>query len=109
MARINIPEQQRHISQPDAIRQFLLPFGIHYERWELETRVNPDASAEEILAAYAPEIDHWKKRGGYVTADVINVTPLTPGLDAMLAKYKKEHTHSEDEVRFILKGRGVFF
>jgi 1,2-dihydroxy-3-keto-5-methylthiopentene dioxygenase len=26
----------------------------------------------------------------------------------MLAKFSKEHTHSEDEVRFILQGRGVF-
>ena len=27
----------------------------------------------------------------------------------MLAKFDKEHTHSEDEVRFILAGRGIFF
>jgi 1,2-dihydroxy-3-keto-5-methylthiopentene dioxygenase len=26
----------------------------------------------------------------------------------MLAKFSKEHTHTEDEVRFILQGRGVF-
>jgi 1,2-dihydroxy-3-keto-5-methylthiopentene dioxygenase len=109
MAKINIPEEQRHICAPEAIRDFLRPFGIEYEKWELAARVNPDAGAEEILAAYAPEIEQLKKRGGYVTADVINVTPQTPGLDAMLARYKKEHTHSEDEVRFILKGRGLFF
>jgi 1,2-dihydroxy-3-keto-5-methylthiopentene dioxygenase len=39
---------------------------------------------------------------------VINVTPDTPNLDAMLNKFNKEHTHTEDEVRFILKGRGIF-
>jgi len=50
-----------------------------------------------------------KRRGGYVTADVIDVFPETPGLDAMLARFDKEHTHSEDEVRFILAGRGIFF
>lgn len=49
-----------------------------------------------------------KEAGGYVTADVIDVTPATPGLDAMIAKFNKEHRHSEDEVRFIVKGRGVF-
>ena len=27
----------------------------------------------------------------------------------MLAKFDKEHTHAEDEVRFILAGRGIFF
>jgi len=40
--------------------------------------------------------------------DVINVNPATPGLDEMLAKFDKEHTHSEDEVRFTVKGSGVF-
>jgi len=61
-----------------------------------------------VLAAYAAEIDRLKAAGGYVTADVIDVSPQTPNLDAMLAKFRKEHWHDEDEVRFILRGRGVF-
>ena len=55
------------------------------------------------------EIEEMKRRGGYVTADVIDVNPATPNLEAMLAKFDKEHTHDEDEVRFILAGRGIFF
>ena len=55
------------------------------------------------------KIDEMKRRGGYVTADVIDVNPETPNLEAMLARFDKEHTHSEDEVRFILAGRGIFF
>jgi 1,2-dihydroxy-3-keto-5-methylthiopentene dioxygenase len=43
-----------------------------------------------------------------VTADIIDVTPATPGLDAMLAKFSTEHWHDEDEVRFIVRGRGLF-
>jgi 1,2-dihydroxy-3-keto-5-methylthiopentene dioxygenase len=27
----------------------------------------------------------------------------------MLAKFRREHWHDEDEVRFVLEGRGVFF
>jgi 1,2-dihydroxy-3-keto-5-methylthiopentene dioxygenase len=54
------------------------------------------------------EIDRLKESGGYVTADVIDVSPRTPNLDAMLAKFRREHWHDEDEVRFILRGRGVF-
>jgi 1,2-dihydroxy-3-keto-5-methylthiopentene dioxygenase len=109
MARITIQDEQRTIDDPQAVAGYLAPFGIFYERWDTGApRVSPDASAEEILAAYAPEIDALKARGGYVTADVINVTPETPGLDAMLNKFNKEHTHDEDEIRFIVKGRGVF-
>jgi 1,2-dihydroxy-3-keto-5-methylthiopentene dioxygenase len=67
------------------------------------------ASAEQVLATYAPEVDEMKRRGGYVTADVIDVNANTPNLEAMLARFDKEHTHSEDEVRFILAGRGIFF
>ena len=43
-----------------------------------------------------------------MTADVIDVKPETPNLDAMLAKFSREHWHDEDEVRFIIEGRGLF-
>ena len=90
------------------IRATLAELGIDYERWDLSA-CPVDAPAEAVLAAFAAEIDEMKRRGGYMTADVIDVNPQTPGLDAMLARFDKEHTHSEDEVRFILAGRGIFF
>jgi 1,2-dihydroxy-3-keto-5-methylthiopentene dioxygenase len=108
MASISVPEQDREITEVQQIRDFLKPFGIWYENWDLESRVSPEATNEEILAAYEPEIERLKASGGFVTADVINVTKETPGLDAMLQKFNKEHTHSEDEVRFVVKGSGVF-
>ena len=43
-----------------------------------------------------------------MTADVIDVFPDTPNLDAMLNKFNSEHWHDEDEVRFIVEGRGLF-
>lgn len=108
MARITIPEENREITDPKEISEFLAPFGIWYEKWDVESRVGPEASNEEILEAYSAEIERLKQQGGFVTADVIAVTPETPNLDELLAKFAKEHTHSEDEVRFTIKGRGVF-
>lgn len=108
MACVTLSSQGREIREPEAIQAFLRSKGIQFEQWPLADRCDPDASNEEILAAYAPEIERLKAAGGYVTADVINVTPETPGLQAMLDRFNKEHTHSEDEVRFIVKGRGVF-
>ncbi len=108
MARIRIQDENREITGADEIRAFLQPHGIWYEKWEVEGRIGPDATSDQILAAYAPEIERLKAAGGFVTADVINVTSETPNLDAMLAKFNKEHTHSEDEVRFTVKGSGVF-
>src|ERR1700733_3213111 len=108
MAVLRFPAEDRLIEDESKIRRSLAALGINYERWDL-SRVPEDASAVAVLEAYEAEIDEMKERGGYVTADVIDVTPETPNLDAMLARFDKEHTHSEDEVRFILAGRGIFF
>ena len=96
------------IRQSHLIARELAGIGIDYERWDNIAELGPDASDEEILAFYSDEIEELKAKGGYVTADVLNVTPETPGLDAMLAKFDKEHWHDEDEVRFIVKGHGLF-
>ncbi len=108
MATVHIPDENRSLADSGEINAFLAPHGIQYENWDVAGRIGRDATNEQILEAYAPEIERLKAAGGYVTADVINVTPETPGLDEMLAKFDKEHTHSEDEVRFTVQGRGVF-
>ncbi len=108
MAKIFVQEQKREITDVKQIREFLQPFGIWYEHWDVAERIGPDATDQDILDAYAPEIERLKEQGGFVTADVINVNPETPNLDAMLARFDKEHTHSEDEVRFTVHGSGLF-
>jgi 1,2-dihydroxy-3-keto-5-methylthiopentene dioxygenase len=108
MARIHIPDEARDITAPAAIAAFLERFGIWYEQWAVDGRVGAEATGEEILAAFAAEVDRLKARGAFVTADVINVNPATPNLEALLARFASEHTHDEDEVRFTVHGRGVF-
>jgi 1,2-dihydroxy-3-keto-5-methylthiopentene dioxygenase len=108
MASVRIPDEKRTLTDQDEVTRYLATLGIEYERWPSAERVPEQAPAEEVLAAYAPEIGQLKARGGYVTADVIDVTAQTPNLEAMLDKFRTEHWHDEDEVRFILRGRGVF-
>ncbi|MEM7475268.1 MAG: acireductone dioxygenase [Planctomycetota bacterium] len=108
MAKVIVQDENLTITEVDEIKSFLEPFGIWYEKWPVENRLAQDATNEEILEEFAPEIQSLKDRGGFVTADVINVNSETPNLDAMLAKFDKEHTHSEDEVRFTVAGRGLF-
>src|SRR5262245_40374670 len=107
MARVTIPDEGRTLAGAD-VTAFLLRHGLRHERWPVEGRVDPAAPAEAVLAAYAPELERLRRDGGYVTADVIDVTPDLPGLDAMLGRFSKEHVHDEDEVRFVVRGRGVF-
>jgi len=108
MAIVTIPEENRVLQNPIAIAAHLAAIGIAYERWEPGHDVGADATPDEVLAAYGAEIEKLKRRGGYVTADVIDVGPLSPNLEAMLAKFSCEHWHDEDEVRFIICGRGLF-
>ena len=109
MAIVTVPDKNIVLREAEEIRAYLAGIGIDYERWDAgEARVSPDAAPEEILAAYEPEIEKLKAQGGYQTADVIDIKPETPNLDTMLQKFRPEHWHDEDEVRFIVKGHGRF-
>ena len=108
MAIVRVPSEDRTLRGFDEARQHLAGIDIEYERWSAARPVAADAGAEEILSAYRDDIEKLKARGGYVTADVIDVRPATQGLDAMLAKFSREHWHDEDEVRYIIAGSGVF-
>ncbi|HJY85217.1 MAG TPA: cupin domain-containing protein [Candidatus Acidoferrales bacterium] len=108
MATIRIPDENRRMTEPQEVRAYLAGIGIDWERWEPSHPIAPAAPAEKILAAYSAEIERLKQQGGYVTADVIDVHPQTPGLEAMLNRFNSEHWHDEDEVRFIIEGRGLF-
>lgn len=58
--------------------------------------------------AYRAPLDRVKGERGYVTEDVVELRPQTPNIDAICAKFVDEHFHDEDEVRFVLEGRGIF-
>ncbi|MBK9037321.1 MAG: cupin domain-containing protein [Myxococcales bacterium] len=108
MARLTLRDSGRELTDPDAIAAALAAIGVTYERWASDRPLAADAPAADVLAAYADAIERLKASGGYVTADVIELHPTTPDLDVMLAKFCREHWHDEDEVRFIVAGRGLF-
>ena len=90
------------------IRDALAAEGVQLERWE--TRNLPEtASAEEILAAYQPEVQRLKESWGFQNADVISLNPDHPEKEALRGKFLDEHVHSEDEVRFFVRGHGLFY
>ncbi|MFQ5890962.1 MAG: acireductone dioxygenase [Gemmatimonadota bacterium] len=108
MATVTIREDDRTLTDEGAISEFLGRFGIWYRRFEASDELGDNPTDEEVLTAYREPVEELMSEGGYVTADVIDVKPTTPGLQAMLDKFNKEHWHSEDEVRFIVHGRGLF-
>ncbi|HEY9015155.1 MAG TPA: hypothetical protein VIM84_08855, partial [Gemmatimonadales bacterium] len=72
MATVRIPDENRTLTDQDEVTRYLATLGIDYERWPERERVPADATADEVLAAYAPEIEQLKSQGGYVTADIID-------------------------------------
>ncbi len=94
-------------SEGAAIADALAEIGVTFERWP--TRGLPaGADGDTILTAYAPEIERLKAMGGYQSIDVVSVVPDHPDRAAMRTKFLSEHTHAEDEVRFFVRGEGLF-
>ena len=81
---------------------------VHFERWDAPHELADDADNEDILALYQTDIDRLKAAGGYQTVDVVHMVPDHPERAAFREKFLDEHSHSEDEVRFFVKGRGLF-
>lgn len=103
------PEKARTVTDdPAEIRELLAAQGVRFERWP--TRDLPaEASPETILDAYADDIARLKQESGFQTADVISLNPDNPQKEAFRQKFLDEHTHSEDEVRFFVRGQGLFY
>ena len=108
MATVTIRDENRSLRDAAEISAFLARFGIWYRRFDELDPPGDHASDAEILAAYQNPIRRLKEEQGYETADVITIRPDLPKLDEMLAKFSREHWHDEDEVRFVVHGRGLF-
>ena len=95
-------------NDPALIQAELAARGIGFERWPAQAELPAGAGATEVLAAYAAEIQQVQARGSYPTVDAIRINPDHPDREALRQKFLAEHTHSEDEVRFFVEGRGLF-
>ena len=109
MAILSIPEKQIEIRDPKEIRSFFTDRGIFFDQWTCDVVFDDRASQEDILAAYKKDLNPFMEQGGYLTADVISINKLTENYGAIRAKFLAEHTHSEDEIRFFVDGKGLFW
>src|SRR5262249_39743825 len=55
MATLHLRDEQATITDPDAIAARLAEIGIQYERWAADSPLPDGASADAVLAAYAPQ------------------------------------------------------
>lgn len=109
MATLTIPGLRKTLTGAAEIRSFLEARGIRLEQWQTPHTLAPDASQEEVLVAYAHALEPYMARHGYATADVVSLHAGMPSLEALHERFFPEHTHTEDEVRFFVEGRGDFW
>lgn len=93
---------------PSRIAELLAGQGVRFEQWPTRD-LSVGASQDEVLEAYRDEVEGLKAEGGFQTADVISLSADNPQKDAFRKKFLDEHTHSEDEVRFFVRGQGLFY
>ena len=108
MATLQVPDKGIQLTDAGEIRRFLQARGVWYERRPAEA-LRTDGTDTEVLQTNDDWLKPFMEQNGYRTADVIRVTPATPNLPAIRDKFLREHTHSEDEVRFFVDGEGLFW
>jgi 1,2-dihydroxy-3-keto-5-methylthiopentene dioxygenase len=109
MATLFLPGEHTEVQQFDAVRGFLGARGIALEHMPVPAQLPANASGDEILSAYHDSLHGYMERHGYKAADVIVLYPDMPDKEQLRAKFLREHTHSEDEVRCFVAGSGVFW
>ena len=109
MAVLSIPEKQFQTDNPKEIKAFFNERGIFFDQWFCDVIFDDQATQEEILAAYEKDLKPFMENGGYQTADVISINRLTENYEAIRNKFLAEHIHTEDEIRFFVDGKGLFW
>ncbi len=117
MARMIFPDGKEN-TDLSFIQARLNKLGITLKRWPapedsraralLDQQALNDAEKEELLKGVDNRFEELKREKGYATRDMIVIHEAIPGLPDMLAKFDKIHLHTDDEVRYILAGKGYF-
>ncbi|MCM3787060.1 cupin domain-containing protein [Domibacillus indicus] len=116
MAVIQFQETGERITDKNAIDAFLAAQEVIYEKWDIsklpenlrENYTLSDEEKQQILEVFGEEIRDISERRGYQAHDVISLSDSTPNLDELLTNFQKIHIHTDDEVRFIVSGHGIF-
>lgn len=116
MANIKFRNSGERLEGQEQVAAFLQEQGVLYEHWDTSKlpqelqgncKINDEQKAL-VLATYEEEIKSLAERNGYHKWDVIALSDATPNLDELLKKFEQVHVHTEDEVRAIVAGHGIF-
>jgi 1,2-dihydroxy-3-keto-5-methylthiopentene dioxygenase len=111
-----IVRKTEKIQDVDQIRAFLNDKGIVYSSFEtpdsivslLSKKALSDSEKEELLGGLEYRFEQLKSEYDYKARDLVVLHDEVPGIGDILAKFDKLHYHTDEEVRYIVDGSGVF-
>ncbi len=116
MAILRLTDGTIYHDRADIDRE-LAPLNIQLQDWPisndpelLKILDQPQLSAEDHNVVL-DHLDHYFEQlraSGYQMRDLIDLYANLVGLDAMLARFNRSHTHADDEVRYVVAGAGIF-
>ncbi|MFT7518020.1 MAG: 1,2-dihydroxy-3-keto-5-methylthiopentene dioxygenase [Kiritimatiellia bacterium] len=102
----------------DTVAATLRTIGYNLQTWSvgddeaLAALLQKDALSTEEKEQVLDTLDHYfqtlKTDKGYAARDLVVLHPAIPGLDEKLKTFATPHTHTDDEVRYVIDGDGVF-
>jgi 1,2-dihydroxy-3-keto-5-methylthiopentene dioxygenase len=116
MATIVLRKTNERLTGEENVKKFLDEQGVLYEHWDTnqlpedlrENFILSDEQKAKILETFDADIRSLAQRHGYKNWDIIALSDATPNLDELLKKFQQVHVHTEDEVRAITAGNGIF-
>lgn len=113
-----IQDGPTRVEDAAAIAVLCNPLGIEQGRWDLSAipqsfwresgRTEPPATFQaQVLSTIREPLEDLKARRGYLTEDIVRLLPEACNED-LLTMFRQEHHHTDDEVRLVLAGAGVF-
>ena len=117
MARIIFPNGEQ-ITDNTQITEILANINVTLQQWPLPSSADTqamldkgalsDTEKEQLLVSLDHRFETLKQQQGYTTRDLIVLHENIEGLDNILAKFIDIHYHTDDEVRYIVAGKGYF-
>lgn len=103
----NCKQPIRLLNHHEDIARELAEIGVRFEHWPATVSVVGN-SEQQILHDYQQAIKRMRGEQDKANFDVLSMTEHAEEKAELRQKYLAEHTHSNDQLRYFVAGRGLY-